>query len=333
MSLEDRFRLALADVLSEVKVRLEAEFEEAVTAVKAEADRERLTVIAAADDARAAAVADVRSALQTELQSRFETETASLVANHEALLAQAADAERRHQEALDAQARLRAEASETIAAIRAELREAQAAVVAQREEFDRTLERTQADHEAAAAQHSRAADAHQTAALRLLESVRGLDGATTLSEVLDALTVGASKEAGRAAMLVVKGDRLIGWRSIGFGAVDQEPRAVDAPTNDGGALAAAVNSGCSAVVGSGSVLAAPTFSDAPAGRPGLAVPLLVAGRPVAVLYADDGTATGTTGWTSPVEVLVRHAGRCLEGLAVQRVTASKAAGARVGAPA
>lgn len=417
MSLEDRFRQALADAISEVKSRLEAEFDATVTDVKAEADRDRTAALALADEARAASVAEARSALHTELMAAFDGEKASLVATHEGLLAQAADgarleatrladaaaaeADRQRQEAQDALVRVKADADATVEAIRNELREAQASAVHIREESEAAMARQREEHtaevarleaeqgtvatdlraaldaatrerdeavrqhqelaaeaarlraefdagmtqarelaeatlaslrgeaQAAATLHSQAVDAHQSSALRMLESVRALDGATSLTEVLDALTVGASKEAGRAAMLVVKGERLIGWRTLGFGALDQEPRAIEQSTSDVGALAAAVNTGRPAVTGTGSVLAAPAFSDAPADRAGLAVPLLVAGRPVAVLYADQGTASPASGWTSPVEVLVRHAARCLEGLAVQRATAGRAAPARV----
>jgi len=428
MSLEDRFRQALADAISEVKSRLEAEFDATVTDVKAEADRDRTAALALADEARAAAVAEARSALQAELQAAFDGERASLVSTHESLLAQAADAarldatrlaeesaaaaDRQRQEAEDALARVKADADATVEAIRSELRDAQASAVRVREESEAAIARLQAEHEAALARqieehtgvvsrleaeqgtvatdlraaleaatrerdeavrqreelaadavrlrsefdagmtqarelaeatlaslraeaqaaatlHSQAVDAHQSGALRMLESVRVLDNASSLTEVLDALTAGASKEAGRAAMLVVKGDRLIGWRTFGFGALDLEPRAIEQSTSDVGALAAAVNTGRPAVTGAGSVLTAPAFSEAPADRPGLAVPLLVAGRCVAVLYADPGATSPAPGWTSPVEVLVRHAARCLEGLAVQRATAGKAGTARV----
>jgi hypothetical protein len=418
MSLEDRFRQALTDAISEVKTRLEAEFDAAFTDVKAEADRDRTAALALADEARVAAVAEARGVVYTELQAAFDSEKTSLAATHEAQLAQAADAarleasrlneaaaaesERRRQEAEAALASVKADAEATVEAIRSELREAQVIAVRQREEgeatiarlqseseatveavrtelreaqqaaaqqreqaeastaqlrdeFEQTAARMRADFDGATAQarelaeaallslraeaqeaatlHSRAVDAHETGALRMLESVRALDGATSLTEVLDALTLGASKEAGRAAVLVVKGERLIGWRTIGFGAYDREPRALESSTSDVGALAAAVNTGRPAVTGSGSVLAPPPFSEAPADRPGLAVPLLVAGRPVAVLYADPGTSPTAAGWTSPVEVLVRHAARCLEGLAVQRATAGRAGTARVAASA
>jgi hypothetical protein len=418
MSLEDRFRQALADAISEVKSRLEAEFDVTVTDVKAEADRDRRAALTLAAEAGAAAVAEARGALQAELQAAFDGEKASLVATYEGLLAQAADAarldatrlaeetaalaDRQRQEAEDALARVTADAEATVEAIRSELRDTQASAVRVRDESEAAIARLHAEAEAALARqieehtavvsrleaaqgsvssdlraaldtvvrerdeairqrdelaaeavrmrnefdeatlaslrteaqeaatlHSQAVDAHQSGALRMLESVRLLDNASSLSEVLDALTAGASKEAGRAAMLVVKGDHLIGWRTLGFGALDHEPRAIEQSTSDVGALAAAVNTGRPAVTGAGSVLMAPAFSDAPAERPGLAVPLLVAGRCVGVLYADPGTASPLAGWASPVEVLVRHAARCLEGLAVQRATAGKAGTARV----
>ena len=79
------------------------------------------------------------------------------------------------------------------------------------------VEKARAEAQEAAAAHSQALDAQLTGAIRLLESVRALDGAASLTEVLDALTFAAAKEAGRSAMLVVKGDRLIGWRTTGFG--------------------------------------------------------------------------------------------------------------------
>ena len=65
---------------------------------------------------------------------------------------------------------------------------------------------------------------------RLLESVRGLDGATSLSEVLDALALAAAREAARAAVVVLRGDRIQGWRISGFGARDAQPKSIDLAT-------------------------------------------------------------------------------------------------------
>lgn len=364
MSLEDRFRQTLADAISDVKIRLETEFAAAVADVKADADRERAAALAESRQALQSELQSVFEAEKAALVSSHESllaqaadaarleatrladsAAADAAATVEAIRTELRDAQSaamaQREASEQALARLREEHDAALATLQAEH---DASAARMREEFDAAasharqladtaLASLRAEAQEAATLHSHAVDAHETGALRLLESVRTLDGSTSLSEVLDALAIGASREAGRAAMLVVKGDRMIGWRTIGFGPLDQEPRAIESSTADVDALAAAVNTGRPAVVGSGSVLTAPTFSDAPADRPGLAVPLLVAGRPVAVLYADPGTAAGSTGWTSPVEVLVRHAARCLEGLAVQRATAGKAAGARVGAPA
>ena len=56
---------------------------------------------------------------------------------------------------------------------------------------------------------------------------------------------------------------------------------------------------------------------------GLAVPVIVAGRVVAVVYADAVRVDGherqvPSSWPELIEVLARHAGRCLEALASQK---------------
>jgi len=52
---------------------------------------------------------------------------------------------------------------------------------------------------------------------------------------------------------------------------------------------------------------APPFARLPADRPSLAVPLMIGGRAVAVLYTDSGTNPLPPGSTETVEGLVRHA--------------------------
>ena len=68
-----------------------------------------------------------------------------------------------------------------------------------------------------------AAEALAGSSRRLLDGVKALDEATSLSEALDALTTATAAEAGRAAMLVVKGDRILGWRTTGHGELDAQP--------------------------------------------------------------------------------------------------------------
>jgi hypothetical protein len=54
---------------------------------------------------------------------------------------------------------------------------------------------------------------------------------------------------------------------------------------------------------------------------GLALPILVGGRAVALLYVDDGnkeTPLVPSNWPEQAEILTRHAGRCLEALTLAR---------------
>lgn len=339
MSLEDRFRQTFDDAIAEVRTRLESQFTSTLTDVRAEADRDK-----------AAALAYAKGSLESELLTAFQSEKDALTSNHDTVIAQLREAletdrNRLQDEAAAEAVRLRDEADTAASAAKADLDHAVADAACQREELEAALtqvrfaaatevEKARTEAQDAAAAHSQALDAQLTGASRLLESVRAIDGAASLTEVLDALTFAAAKEAGRSAMLVMKGDRLVGWRTAGFGRLDDEPHSIESSTADVDALAVAVNTGRPAIVGSGSVLAAPAFSQLPPDRPGLAVPLLVAGRPVAVLYAEHGAAAPLSpGWTSPVEVLVRHAGRCLEAMAVSRGAHARAAAARVGSPA
>jgi hypothetical protein len=162
---------------------------------------------------------------------------------------------------------------------------------------------------------------------RFLESIRGLDGATSLSEVLDALALAASREAARAAVVVLRADRVQGWKLIGFGPRDAHPKSVDLPLPDAGVIGVAVGAARAVTTRESPTAAAgPGFEHLPADRMGLAVPVIVGGRVVAVVYADgvtlDGHARQTpSGWPELVEVLTRHAGRCLEALTAQKASA------------
>jgi len=157
---------------------------------------------------------------------------------------------------------------------------------------------------------------------RLVESVRGLDGATSLSEVLDALALAAAREAARAAVVVVKGDHVVGWRLSGFGARDAQPKSVDLPLVEAGVIGTAASSSRPATTQNGAD--GPGFEHLPEDRMGLAMPVLVGGRVVAVVYADGVSGSEhdhivPNPWPEAIEVLARHAGRCLEALTAQRV--------------
>lgn len=170
---------------------------------------------------------------------------------------------------------------------------------------------------------------------RLLESVRGLDGATSLSEVLDALAIGASREAARAAVVVIKADHVVGWRLSGFGARDAQPKSVDLPVAESGVIGVAASGGRAVTTRDPQAGAAgPGFEDLPDDHVGMAIPVLVGGRVVAVVYADSLTRPGQdrtvpSTWPEVIEVLARHAGRCLEALTAQKAAQSGPRGPKV----
>jgi hypothetical protein len=171
-------------------------------------------------------------------------------------------------------------------------------------------------------------EAEMAALTRLLESVRGLDGATSLSEVLDALGQATGREASRAAVFVLRNDRLIGWKLTGFGAQDAQPKSLDLGFDESGVIGQAVGTARPVTTREGHAEEdGPGFAQLPADRLGFAVPVIVGERVVAVVYADSVTSEGRehvvpSGWPEVIEILSRHAARCLEALSV-----SKAAGA------
>src|SRR5690606_32929114 len=73
--------------------------------------------------------------------------------------------------------------------------------------------------------------------------------------------------------------------------------------------------------------AGPVFAELPPDRVGMAVPVIVGGRVVAVAYADGAgepaqPAHVPSGWPEVVELLTRHAARCLEALTAQKAAAA-----------
>ena len=137
---------------------------------------------------------------------------------------------------------------------------------------------------------------------RLLSGVQEIDGATTLSQALGSLLKHSALTAGRAAIFLINGDRLKPWKSSHIPEVDVQ--TVESSIGGKDLLARAIQAG--QALATGPALAAPPFARLPAGRPGLAVPLMINGRAVAVLYADSGTNPPPLGVAEIVEGLVRH---------------------------
>jgi hypothetical protein len=242
----------------------------------------------------------------------------------------------------DAEARVRAQMDEKIAVAREEIRDTATREI--RKQLEDEIEKKMRDALEAAEQRMRIAlaDSQAKAAddlkaavadarvkereiemqgvTRLLESVRGLDGATSLSEVLDALALAAGREAARAAVVVLRNDRIQGWKMSGFGARDAQPKSIDLSLTESGVIGLAVGAARAVTTkDSQSAGIGPGFETLPQDRMGLAVPVIVGGRVVAVVYADAVTLDGNvrhvpSSWPELIEVLARHAGRCLEAL-------------------
>ena len=182
--------------------------------------------------------------------------------------------------------------------------------------------------EALAVEPTRPADV--PAGPRLLDAVRLLDRARSLSETLDTLANCAAAETRRAAVLTIRGGRARGWRFIGFGPLDLEP-SLDLSLDRAGIIANAVRA--NAVI---SGQPAPPFAELPHGASCIALPIALGGDVVAVLYADAGSSRSEARSPNPesrllqadaLEILTRYAARRIEALTAFKVARSLTAAA------
>jgi len=185
-------------------------------------------------------------------------------------------------------------------------------------EHDRKLAEA-VDHARAS---SRQLDQEQTG--RLVDAVRRLDDARSLGEVLEVLAQSAAREAERVAVLIARGDRLTGWSVMGFGERASNPRAIDMTQDAAGLAGTVVRSGVPASRRAGETAdgtSLPSFAQDGTSRDALALPVVVGGATVAVVYADAATsdrAPGADRWPAILDVMTRHAGKVLEALTVQQ---------------
>jgi hypothetical protein len=166
----------------------------------------------------------------------------------------------------------------------------------------------------------------QTASLA--NGIRSLDEAQSLSEVLDILAECAGRSVERAAVLVVKENRLNGWRFWGFDSTVKSAKSIELALDEAGLPGAVVRTGVAvsrAAVEPGASderqPALPPFAQDAGTRHALALPLTVGGAVVAVLYADsprDDMPSASSRWPAVLDMLVRHASRTLEAMTVQR---------------
>jgi hypothetical protein len=307
-----------------LEARASVDREAAVQAVRDEfASHEESAVSAARTAAEAAAAVALAAALAAAEQGKHvaEEHAAALALERDHAVAEANNA---RQAFLDVEDRLR-EVDSQVQEAHGRLRDAE------QQAEDALAKLAGADARASEQERSAAlvhvADRQQDLACsdRTLAAFRRLDAVRSLTEVLAVLAEQASGEIGRVALLTVSGNRLRGWDGRGFDGVDL--RAIDAPVEPGSIFAMALDTGLPA-----STTEAPVGLDehglagvlnVPSGRAGLVVPIAVGGRPVAILYADDGDQVPVvpSSWPEIAEILARHAGHRLEVLTVSHAAA------------
>ena len=334
MALEDEVQRSSEQLLQRIRRQTEQEVHGFVS--------ELLT--AAAQD-RETDFDDFRRAAESEGQKAMEEEAGRVLAEVEKTwavkLKEANDtADLRYESSLrEAREEADRQLAQTAASIRTEGQRAlEAALAAARHEADRTLAlridqvREEAEGtiaaELASAPVPRApepvpAEPKSDEVLgRLLEGVRRLDQALRLTDALDTLAELAGNEAPRAAVLTVQNRRVRGWRFVGFGPTLDEARQIDLEFGEAGIVGRAVVTGDACSVESGPDGARwdaePAFTTLPTGVHALAVPVLVGGRVMAVVYGDDAERHPAAAWRESLEVLARHAGHCLEALTAVR---------------
>ncbi len=231
-------------------------------------------------------------------------------------------------------------------ALSAAIEEAQAATAREREaarHATAALQAAQSErtvHDANAVLEARVSErqAQLVVVERLLGAVRSIGGARSLSDTLTSVTDAAGTVAPRAALFVISNSAvdganrqdLQGWHAAGFDAASPKGlRLSDGDRSARGLLDLALTSGSAVSTASEP---APAFARLPLDRAGLAVPITVGGASVAVLYADDATASqpeAPASWPEAIQVLVAHASACLEQITAVRTDAGAATGADV----
>ena len=310
----------LRKALEELRAQAQQQLDTARRIAQTEIDKARAEI----DKARAEAQAEtekVRAEAQTETgNARVETERA----RGEAEAARAeADVSRAETEAV------RAQAKEEVARVQAEIEthkkaaagEAEEVLIARLAAADTVSERKIAE----AIDRART-DSHQTElsrAARLAGATRNLDEARGLSEVLERLVQGAGQEVDRAAVLLVKGVRLAGWRLAGFAPGTPPAKSIDLSVSEAGLAGAVLKSGEAASRPSDAAEGPglPPFAANAGERHAMALPVRVGGEVVAVLYADAprvNELSSDARWPAILEVLVRHASRVLEAMTVEQ---------------
>lgn len=259
---------------------------------------------------------------QDALQAQADQAVADAEARVDAALGQAREAEAQRTQALAAAK------DESAAAVQAAItqtrehvaREAAGLVARAREEAAQANSALHADREArkaldeeATALRAAAEQGSLAAMERLLEAFKRLDQATTLTALLDTLAETAAGETTRSAVFVVRAREIRGWRAAGFGDAPADVRLVSVALDAAGAIGVCVRSKSRVEISPATFADGElAFLSAADAASGLAMPVTLGGETAAVIYGDDGGAGGPAGWRETIEILARHASRCLE---------------------
>jgi chemotaxis protein histidine kinase CheA len=339
-----RLRVEAEQQAAESTARVREELEHALAAERQHADQlvtaerqqfeiqlesERRRLQAEAEQQAAESTARVREELEHALAAERQRADQVVAAEREQFEIQLESERRRlqaeaQQQAAESTARLREELEHALAA---ERQRADRMVTAEREQFETQLEserrRLQAETQQQATSASALTDARvaeRQAGLagfeHLLDGIRALDAAHSLTDALAALLTHAARASQRAALFLVSGDRLKSWRTDGFPELDAHP--FESAITGSGLLATAIQTGDPVASGEGQP--APTFAAVPDDRIGLAVPITVGGRSVAVVYADNvgDRVEVPAAWPEVVETLACHASTVLALLTASR---------------
>lgn len=326
----------LSRALESLRDRVRDDLNRHLESIKAELDA---ALGAAVDEARREAAADT--------ERRLREEGAEQVRQLEARINEQAE-QARMQASQDAD-HVRAQAAqETEQAVARAVEEArQAAVHAAEQAAAQAVEQAQqaAAHaaEQAAAQAVEQAQAHYTereAGLvarhhaeleRLVEAIRTIDHARSLTETLDSLIACASRESARSAVFMVRDGSLRRLRSIGFGPAIDDAHDFTLTNEDAGIVGDAMRAGVLTPLAPGR--SGPAFAALAPDAVAVAAPLVIGSRVMAVLYgdqSDQGVSDRSHAETLErrFELLARHAARSLEALTALQTAARARAASR-----
>ena len=299
MAFDQTIHETLQRLTASLQQDVDARLKEAAAELAAAAEEERMAAEAESMSALAAEVASARAEADQRLNAEVTRARAEGTASASADLASArAEADAARSEVDEWRA-----AAERSGAAAAELAETRERLAKAEQELDRLR------HSASDGRIEERQD--KLAGLdRLVSSIRSLDQAGTLSEVLAALTDSVAAEAPRSAILVASGDA---YQPFIVTRISGTPRPITP------AEAADLSHGL-------------PFSPLPPDHAGFSIPLIVGGKTVAVVYADDASGDRKAvpaSWPEAVEALARHAALRLECLTalktVQALTASRGA--------